>query len=124
MFLESLKHVEWGQLASKLKIKLLFFLPPPIGYAPQQPTPQHIYQQSNTEQFDSLANLNLDTLNPSDFSIPSLSEFLDNPKASFPNLSGEDLSNTGYVTAAAHAHHHMQFEPQMDGTFDPTSITD
>ena len=68
-----------------------------VGYAPQQPAPQHIYQQS---------------------------EFLDNPGASFPNLSGEDLTHSGYVTAAGHAHHHMQFEPQMDGTFDPTSITD
>ena len=70
--------------------------------------------------------MNLDSLNPSDFSIPSLSEFLDNPGASFPNLSGEDLTNSDYVTAARHAaaHHHMQFEPQTDGTFDPTSITD
>ena len=63
---------------------------------------------------------------PSDFSTPSLLEFLDIPGASFPNLAGEDLTNSGYVTAAGHAaaHHHMQFEPQMDGTFDPTSITD
>ena len=98
-----------------------------VGYVPQQPAPQHIYQQSsNTDQFDSLNSLNRDSLNPSDFSIPSLSEFSDNPGASFPNLSGEDLTNSGYVTAAGHAaaHHHMQFEPQTDGTFDPTSITD
>ena len=98
-----------------------------VGYVPQQPAPQHIYQQSsNTDQFDSLNSLNLDSLNPSDFSISSLSDFLDNPGASFPNLSGEELTNSGYVTAAGHAaaHHHMQFEPQMDGTFDPTSIRD
>ena len=36
MFLESVKHVEGGQLACKLKIKLLFFLPPP-----------NVYKQSN-----------------------------------------------------------------------------
>ena len=94
-------------------------------YTTQQST-QHLsytQQQQPQEQYDSL---NLDNLNPSDFSIPSLSEFLDNPGASFPNLSGADLTNTGYVTAAGHAlpHSHMQFEPQMDGTFDPTSITD
>ena len=81
-----------------------------------------------TDQFDNLTNLNLDNLNPSDFNIPSLSEFLDNPGASFPNLSGEDLSNCGYVTVAGNSavnmHSAMQFEPQMDGTFDPTSITD
>ena len=68
--------------------------------------------------------MNLDNLNPSDFSIPSLSEFLDNPGASFPNLSGEDLTNSGYVQCVGSAHSTMQFEPQMDGTFDPTSITD
>ena len=68
--------------------------------------------------------MNLDSLNPSDFSIPSLSEFLDNPGASFPNLSGEDLTNSDYVTVAGHATAHHQFEPQTDGTFDPTSITD
>ena len=32
MFLESLKHVEWGQLECKLKIKLLIFLPPPTNH--------------------------------------------------------------------------------------------
>lgn len=84
----------------------------------QQQTHHQVYQ--GHDQFD----LNLDNLNPSDFSIPSLSEFLDNPSASFPNLSGEDLSNTGYITAHGHAasHPNMQFEPQIDGTFDPTSI--
>ena len=94
----------------------------------QQPAQQHITfpQQQHQQPADQYDSLNLDNLNPSDFSIPSLSEFLDNPGASFPNLSGEDLTNTGYVTAAGHAlpHSHMQFEPQMDGTFDPTSITD
>ena len=93
----------------------------------QQPVQQQMFQTNS--QFDNLDSLNLDNLNPSDFNIPSLSEFLDNPSASFPNLSGEDLSNAGYVTAAGTAHAHpnmqtMQFEPQMDGTFDPTSITD
>ena len=94
----------------------------------QQPVQQQIFQTNG--QFDNLESLNLDNLNPSDFNIPSLSEFLDNPSASFPNLSGEDLSNAGYVTAAGTAHAHpnmqtmLQFEPQMDGTFDPTSITD
>ena len=88
---------------------------------PQQPQhPQHQHGYQSAEQFD----LNLDSLNPSDFSIPSLSEFLDNPGASFPNLSGEDVSQSGYITAAGHAaaHSNMQFEPQIDGTFDPTSI--
>ena len=91
-----------------------------VGYT--QPAQQQF--QPSTENFDNLNSLNLDNLNPSDFSIPSLSEFLDNPGAAFPNLSGEDLTHSGYVTAAGHAHSTMQFEPQMDGTFDPTSITD
>ena len=83
---------------------------------------RRIYQHSGTEQFDSLTSLNLDRLNYSNFSMsnPILSEFLDNPGAAFHNLSGEDLTHSGYVIAARHQH--MQFEPQMDGIFDPTSI--
>jgi hypothetical protein len=97
-----------------------------VSYSQQQQQPYH-------DQFD----LNLDSLNPSDFSIPSLSEFLDNPAASFPNLTGEDLAGGGssYITTTSsggqqHLLHHQhgsmqQFEPgQMDGTFDPTSIGD
>ena len=88
----------------------------------QQQSLNNIY--NGTDNFDNLTSLNLDNLNPSDFSIPSLSEFLDNPGASFPNLSGDDLTNSGYVQCVGNAHATMQFEPQMDGTFDPTSITD
>merc|ERR1719319_884861 len=81
---------------------------------------QQTYQQQQFNQFD----LNLDSLNPSDFSIPSLDQFLD-PGTAFPNISGVDLSDTGYVTAQGHtvpsSHANMRFEPQIDGTFDPTS---
>ena len=92
---------------------------------PQQPAPQHPQQQHHGYPGQEHYELNLESLNPSDFSIPSLSEFLDNPGASFPNLSSEDVSQSGYITAAGHSgtHQNMQFEPpQIDGTFDPTSI--
>ena len=102
-----------------------------VASYPHHPVPQQHQQQVYHDQVvqQQQYDLNLDSLNPSDFSIPSLSEFLDNPSASFPNLSGEvDLSHSGYITAAGHAsaaavaHQNMQFEPQIDGTFDPTSI--
>ena len=104
------------------------------------PSTSHQQQQQQAAYHHDQFDLNLDSLNPSDFSIPSLSEFLDNPAASFPNLTGEDMSGGSYITTASgghghhllhHPHHHqannnrMHFEPgQMDGTFDPTSIGD
>ena len=114
----------------------------PVAHHPAAAVSAHQPPQQQ-QQYD----MNLESLNPSsDFSIPSLSEFLDNPGASFSaSASVDDHSAHHAQPAAAHhlyAHHHaaaahqlppaahhphhaaahMQFEPQIDGTFDPTSI--